>query len=175
MLTKIEEIRLIAQCAISDNREAFGRLVEAYQPDIRRFFLHLTGGDTWLSDDLAQDTFIKAYTGIRGFRGLSKFRTWLYRIAYNEFYSHIRRLRPESADDPPDVADPGECRPDIDIDVEAALRTLTPAERAVVTLFYIEDRPIKEVAAIMGMPEGTVKSHISRARPKLTEFLGNNR
>ena len=87
MLSKFDEMKLIARCALGDDRRAFGTLVEAYQTEIRRFFLNITFGDAALSDDLAQETFIKAYTSIRSFKGLSKFSTWLYRIAYNEFYS----------------------------------------------------------------------------------------
>ena len=87
MLSKLDEIRLLSQCALADNRDAFGRLVEAYQPRVRRFLLNLTAGDEMLTDDLAQETFIKAYVGIRGFKGLSSFSTWLYRIAYNQFYT----------------------------------------------------------------------------------------
>ena len=136
MLTRVEEIKLLAQCALADNRVAFGRLVEAYRTDITRFFLNLTLGDHALSDDLAQETFIKAYLNVRGFKGLSKFRTWLYRIAYNEYYSH-----------------------------------LTDRQRAVVALFYIDDLPINKIAQITGMPVGTVKSHLSRAKAKLAQIL----
>ncbi len=87
MLSKLEEIKLVSQCALADNRRAFGRLVEAYQPRLRRFLLNLTMGDENLTDDLAQETFIKAYLGIRSFKGFSGFGTWLYRIAYNEFHT----------------------------------------------------------------------------------------
>ena len=72
MLSKIDELKLLARCALGDDRHAFGALVEAYQNDIRRFFLNLTFGDVALSDDLSQETFIKAYTSIRSFKGLSK-------------------------------------------------------------------------------------------------------
>ena len=71
MLSKLEEIKLVSQCAFGNNRGAFGKLVEAYQPQLRRFLLNLTMGDENLTDDLAQETFIKAYTGIRAFKGLS--------------------------------------------------------------------------------------------------------
>ena len=74
---------------MADSRDAFGVLVSEYQSEIRRFFMNLTG-DAALSDDLSQETFIKAYTSIRSFRMMSRFRTWLYRIAYNEFYSYYR-------------------------------------------------------------------------------------
>ena len=60
MIGKAEELKLIASCVMLDDRNAFGRLVEAYQPGIRHFFLNLTLGDEALSEDLAQETFIKA-------------------------------------------------------------------------------------------------------------------
>lgn len=135
-------------------------------------FLNLTGGDIALSDDLAQETFLKAYLNIRSFRGLSKFRTWLYRIAYNEFYSWARERKEELAESLPErIGSEPATASNIRIDVAEALKLLTVAERTAVTLFFIEDRPVKEIAAIMEVPEGTVKSHIARAKPKLARFL----
>ena len=169
MLSRIEELQLIARCALADNRQAFGQLVEAYQPDVRRLLVNLTG-DVCLADDLAQDTFLKAYLSIRSFRGLSRVRTWLFRIACNEFYEWERKQRETPADNIPDRGG-GSPTSTADIDIEAALGCLSAAERVVVTLFFIEDRPIREVAKIAGMPEGTVKSHIARAKVKLQKFL----
>ena len=77
VLSKIEELKLIARCTLGDDRRAFGTLVEGYQPQVRRFFLNLTLGDEALSDDLAQETFLKAYLNVRSFRGVAKFSTWL--------------------------------------------------------------------------------------------------
>lgn len=173
MLKKVDELILITRCTLSDDRDAFGRLVEKYQSEIKRFFMNLTG-DAALSDDLAQETFIKAYTGIRGFRGMAKFSTWLYRIAYNEFYSWNRQRREER--EPESIREPstGEWSGDIKLDVWTAVGMLGEPARTIVVLFYIDDKPIKEIAAITSLPEGTVKSHISRAKSKLAEFLQNN-
>ncbi len=168
MLSKLDEIRLLSQCALADNRDAFGRLVEAYQPRVRRFLLNLTTGDEMLTDDLAQETFIKAYVGIRGFKGLSSFGTWLYRIAYNEFYNHTRRQ---------DIARLGDVSTaatdaiDASMTVQEALARLNENERVAVTLFYIEDQPLKQVSRIMQMPEGSVKSLIHRAKGKMKQFI----
>jgi len=176
MLSRLEEIRLLSQCALADNRDAFGRLVEAYQPRVRRFLLNLTTGDEMLTDDLAQETFIKAYVGIRGFKGLSSFSTWLYRIAYNEFYNHARRHHEEHVDD---IASMGEASTaasdaiDASMTVQRALAGLSDNERVAVTLFYIEDQPLKQVAKIMQMPEGSVKSLIYRAKGKMKQFIDN--
>ncbi len=177
MLSKIDELKLIARCALGDDRRAFGALVEAYQSEIRRFFLNLTFGDASLSDDLAQETFIKAYTSIRSFKGLSKFSTWLYRIAYNEFYSYSRKrheerlnedTRTESPDEPlGSYEDSSNSR----LDINTALQALSDIERSIVTLYYLQDIPIKKIMEITDLPEGTIKSHLSRARGKMAQIL----
>ena len=82
-MSQINDISLVAQVVVFKNTRAFNQLVQKYQSPIRRFFLNLTCGDSDLSDDLAQDTFIKAYTSIATFKNLSNCSTWLYRIAYN--------------------------------------------------------------------------------------------
>lgn len=171
MLTRVEEIKLLAQCALADNRVAFGRLVEAYRTDITRFFLNLTLGDHALSDDLAQETFIKAYLNIRGFKGLSKFRTWLYRIAYNEYYIWLRKKHEERLDNNTYDIGSTDTGNETKIDVQAAMQSLTDKQRAIVTLFYINDLPINKIAQITGMPTGTIKSHLSRAKAKLAQIL----
>ena len=79
-MTDLSDISLITQVTVFHNRQAFNR----------RFFLNQTLGDEQLSDDLAQDTFIKAYTNLQKFRGLSNFSTWLFRIAYNVHYDYVR-------------------------------------------------------------------------------------
>lgn len=170
MLSRLDEIRLLSQCALADNRDAFGRLVEAYQPRVRRFLLNLTTGDEMLTDDLAQETFIKAYLGIRSFKGLSSFGTWLYRIAYNEFYNHTRRHQEEHVEEITRLEGASTAATDaIDasMTVQEALARLNDNERVAVTLFYIEDQPLKQVAKIMQMPEGSVKSLIHRAKGKM--------
>ena len=77
-----EDISLVTQVAVFHNKRAYDKLVMKYQSPIRRFFLNQTLGDVQLSEDLAQDTFIKAYTNITQFQGLSSFSTWLFRIAF---------------------------------------------------------------------------------------------
>lgn len=175
MLSKIEELRLISLCVISDDRRAFGRLVEAYQVRLRRFFMNLTLGNEALSDDLAQETFIKAYLSLRSFKGLSGFGTWLYRIGYNEFYSEMRH-RHEEAEEAGTTnaarltADDAEACADARTDAATLMRGLNPAERTAVTLYYIDDYPIAKIAKIMQMPAGTVKSHLHRAKDKMKQL-----
>lgn len=185
VLSKIDELKLIARCTLGDDRRAFGTLVEAYQPQVRRFFLNLTLGDEALSDDLAQETFLKAYLNVRSFRGVAKFSTWLYRIAYNEFCSWQRKTQheaslPDGLDENFDAdyydASGDRCYSatdsvDTHIDVWRCMRVLSDTERTLVTLFYIQDYPLKKIVEITGLPEGTVKSYLSRAKTKLARVM----
>jgi len=180
MLSKIEEIALVARCVASDDRRAFTRLVNEYAPAIRNFLFRLTGGDASLTDDLSQDTFIKAWTGLRSFRAVARLRTWLFSIAYNEFVSYTRRQREARIPDDyvPPAGEPvsvsGTKQAEMRHDVNVALNTLSPKERVVVELFYIDDLPIKEITRITSMPSGTVKSYLSRAKTKMAEMLEND-
>src|SRR5664279_2307545 len=89
-MSNTDDIRWVTQVALLGDKSAFDKLTCKYQSPIRRFFLNLTVGDGPLSDDLAQETFIKAYLNISAFKGLSGFSTWLYRIAYNVYYDSAR-------------------------------------------------------------------------------------
>lgn len=165
---------LVSRVALLGDQNAFCRLVEAYQSPIRRFLLNLTGGDEELSKDLAQDTFIKAWIHIGSFRAAAKFSTWLYRIAYNLFYDHQRSRREHAAIDSKTANNPALAhKPDRDfgIDLEYALQTLREEERAAVVLFYIEDQTIGKIASILNCPTGTVKSHLHRAKEKLSTYF----
>ena len=103
-MKELNDLSLVTRVAVLHDRRAFDTLVRKYQSPVRRFFLHQTLGDEQLSDDLAQDTFVKAYTHITAFRGLSGFSTWLFRIAYNVFYDYMRSRRQQADLDTPEVA-----------------------------------------------------------------------
>ncbi len=176
MLSTVEELKLIARCIASDDRDAFGKLVEAYQDSLRRYLLNLTLGDACLTDDLAQETFIKAWASIRSFKGLAKFRTWLFRIAWNEYISYRRREHPTDDLDSPGVDSAytdSHSATEANMDVQVALKALSAKERTVVLLFYLEEMPVKKVVEITGMPEGTVKVYLKRAREKMAIALSN--
>lgn len=172
MKGKIEELKLLALCMATDNREAFSRLVELHQEGLRRFLFNLSG-DAMLTDDLAQETFLKAWLGIRSFKGLSGFRTWLYRIAVNEYVSWHRNRQAAMLGQAADLTSLTSGEPsvsgtsDAGMDAQTLLATLKDTERMVTILFYINDMSIKEITKVTGMAEGTIKSHLSRARRKM--------
>ena len=174
---QLNDIALVAQVVVFHNTRAFDQLVRKYQSPVRRFFLNQTCGDSELSDDLAQDTFIKAYTSLASFRNLSSFSTWLYRIAYNVFYDYIRS-RKETDDLDTRQVDMQCSTQQQDIgrkmDVYRALSQLKEIERTCITLFYMEDLSIEKIAGITGCPTGSVKSHLSRAKNKMATYLKQN-
>ena len=171
------DISLVAQVVVFHNTRAFDQLVKKYQSPVRRFFLHQTCGDSELSDDLAQDTFIKAYTNIASFKNLSSFSTWLYRIAYNVFYDYIRSRKEMAGLDTTEIDAINSTEQENvgqKMDVYQSLKTLKDVERTCITLFYMEDLSIDKIAGITGIPAGTVKSHLSRGKDKLATYLKQN-
>ena len=178
-MSQITDLTLVAQVVIFGNKRAFDSFVKKYQSSVRRYFLHQTLGDVPLSDDLAQETFIKAYTSLETFKNRSNFGTWLYRIAYNVFYDYIRSRKEACLMDDTNYpieelyqTSPTESY--VTSDVNKALGLLRPAERTCVTLHLMEDLPIDKITEITGMPEGTVKSHIARGKEKLATYLRRN-
>lgn len=167
---------LATLAARNHDRQAFGRLVMRHQSTVRRFFRNHTLGDVQLSDDLAQDTFVKAYLHIGDFKGTAAFSTWLLRIAYNVFYDYIRAHRPTDDIDPAVASRPSH---DSDggtlrMDIYDSLARLKPVERSCITLQLVDGLPIDKIAEITGMPQGTIKSHLARGKEKLAEYLKRN-
>ena len=153
---RLNDLSLATQVAVFHNRRAFDQLVREYQSPVRRFFLTQTMGNEALSDDLAQDTFLKAYTHISQYRGTSSFLTWLTRIAYNAAHSSIIP------------------HPSLQLDLYTALAQLKEQERTCITLQLIDGYDIADIARITQMKEGTVKSHLSRGKEKLANYLRQN-
>lgn len=173
-MAAFSDLSLVAQVAVFGNKRAFDELVRRYQSPVRKFFLNQTLGDSQLSDDLAQDTFIKAYTNIASFKGLASFQTWIMRIAYNVYYDYTRRHRiTEDVDVVPQRSSSG-AQTALQMDIYAALALLKPDERSCITLQLIEGYDIAGIAKITGMKEGTVKSHLSRGKEKLATYLRQN-
>ena len=175
-MADLNDISLVTQVAVFHNKRAFDQLVRKYQSPVRRFFLNQTLGDEMLSDDLAQDTFIKAYVNITKFRGMSSFSTWLMRIAYNVFYDHVRANRQtEDIDTSKAVASKTTSGSDnLKMDIYAALALLKPDERSCVTMQLIDGYPIDQISKITGIPENTVKSHLKRGKDKMAIYLKQN-
>jgi RNA polymerase sigma-70 factor (ECF subfamily) len=175
-MTSISDIALVTQVAVFHNKQAFDQLVRKYQSPVRRFFLNQTLGNEQLSDDLAQETFIKAYMNIGKFRGMSSFSTWLMRIAYNVYYDDVRARKQTY-----DIEDSSAMRKSANtsdqntkMDIHAAMALLKPDERTCITLQLIDGYPIDQISKITGIPENTVKSHLKRGKDKMANYLREN-
>lgn len=176
-MSELNDIALVTQVAVFHNKRAFDQLVRKYQSPVRRFFLNQTLGNTQLSDDLAQETFIKAYLNITKFRGLSSFSTWLMRIAYNVFYDDVRaRKQTEDVDTSISALRQSVSSDDsnLKMDIYAALALLKPDERICITLQLIDGYPIDQISKITGIPDNTVKSHLRRGKERMTIYLKQN-
>ena len=166
---------LLRRAARPDGRQAFAVLVSRHQSGIRCSLRRLTRGNAALADDLAQETFIRAWRSLADFRGDSSLRTWLYRIAYRCFLSEVRRRDAhtgEIAEHHALAPDQSEARAFMD-DFDAALRQLSPAQRDAVHFSLQRGFSHPEIAHIMGLPLGTVKTHVLRGRQKLQELLSD--
>ncbi len=174
-MNSINEIALVAKAIAFHDAAAYGRLVEKYQSTIRRFFLHQTSGNQFLSDDLAQETFLKAYQKLSTFKSLSNFSTWLHRIAYNVYYDYYRSLKHTEPIENNDLEyEYTTHHNDTESDIHQALAQLNENERLCISLFYMEDMSIKSIEEITRMPANTIKSHLARGKKHLLVWLENN-
>jgi RNA polymerase sigma-70 factor (ECF subfamily) len=160
------------------DRHAFARLVRTHQSRVRLQLRRLAHGDAALADDLAQETFVQAWLHLNDFRGDARLATWLHRIALTRFLQHVRRPQLPTEWREPDAeaaADPGHDPRAIEglgRDVERALAALSEIQRlAVVHCFHLDLSHV-EAAQVLGLPLGTLKSHLDRAKARLRELLG---
>lgn len=175
-MKKSEDILWVTRVILWNDERAFSRLMEKYLPQVRRYFLVQTMGNQATSDDLTQETFIKAWQGIGGFRGLSSFSTWLYRIAYNTFINYTRgKGNPTTPIDEEhtayEIPDEGPPLYEQEKALQKAVYSLNEKERHCITLFYFEEMSIKEIQKITGYPAGSIKAYLSRGRDRLEKIL----
>ena len=157
----------------------FEIVVRRHQAAVRHTLLTLTDGDEMTADDLAQETFIRAFQAWDTFRALASPKTWLLRIAYTTFCDYLRSQHDsESLDNyffhSSSPSESPSCGQDLQHDVAVAMQQLTPAERLCVQLFLVEDLSLQQVASITRLNINTVKSHILRGKDKLKTFLIQN-
>ena len=156
-------------------REEFIGYVEDMQKSLRRFLLALCEGNREDADDLAQDTFVKAYLACDSFRDNKKFRTWIYKIAYHSFINYKRRQRTMPLDEPSDMHGLI-CEPEDKFryeDLYKALSLLSPKEKMAILLYYMEGYDIKEIAEITDCSDAAVRQQLSRGRNDLKKILGH--
>lgn len=169
------DAELVARTRASDDYAAFGLLVSRHQSAVRRFLRHLARGDHALADDLAQETFVRAYRQLHVFRGDSSFATWLLGIAHNQWRNAWRRARREAPLHPIHPSEPASDatvdQADLRHDLDSALRQLPDDEQLALHLAYQQGLSHGEIAALLDWPLGTVKTHLARGKEKLRRLL----
>lgn len=159
------------------DHKAFTFLVDSYKDMVYMLSLKMSKS-TEDAEEIAQDAFIKAFRGINRFKGKSKFSTWLYQITYFTAINHLRKrkfetfelsaedhaVKPETIFSALQHADRKKC-------IDEALNYLTPEERALITLYYLEENTIEEIAGITLLSVANVKVKIHRTRKKLYAIM----
>ena len=175
-------VRSLVERARGGDQAAFRELVELHQDRAYALALRITRSPAD-AEEVAQDAFVRAWLALARFRGESSFGTWLHRIVARRALDRLgvlktRRGREAVVDEAASL--PEAAAPVAHGDHEAAARArrlerlvldLPAAQRAAVTLYYYEDRSVEQAAAILGMPENTVKTHLARARAALRAAL----
>ena len=174
----MNEILLISRARDGD-REAFGALVEQYRDNVYRLAYRMCG-NAYDADEAAQEAFVAAWRDLPNFRGDAKFSTWLYRLTTNAAIDVMRREKRhkavgdgemvEVADDTDSPQETVE-RTEQQEAVQKALATLSDEYREVLLLRYMEELDYAEIAEVLKLPSGTVKSRINRAKAALKTAL----
>lgn len=199
-MNQYSETVLINLAVSNNDQNAFGELIKRNQTSVRHSLRQLSNWNEALADDLAQETFIQAYKGLHQFNQKSKFSSWLYRIAYNQFLQHCRSNQAqknyaefEEVEDLEQVNGDAESEhgrsggqqsggktsgntlagEQLQAQLAKLLDELEPERRSVLHLLLHRQCTQQEIATIMNLPLGTVKSHITRGRAILQKQLAH--
>lgn len=182
-----EEKNIIERCKQGD-LAAFNELVKKYEKQVYNFAYRLTGNYDD-ANDIAQEAFLRVYNAIGSFRGDASFTTWLFRITTNVFLDDRKRARAhphtsldehmelEESSVTRQIEDPSPSPEAITEENERgqilqdAIHSLPDYQRAMVSLYHTEQKSYEEIAEMMDLPIGTVKSRLNRARLALKEKL----
>jgi RNA polymerase sigma factor (sigma-70 family) len=167
---------LVKRCIDSNDRQSFRLLYRRHQARVRQIIYQL--GDPISLDDLVQEVFLRAWKGLPKFRQSAQFSTWLYRIAWNVASDRRQtlaqdrsRLQTISQNIATQHDDPDLMQLHYQDVVQTGLSLLSEEHRAVLVLHDLEELPQKEVAEILKIPVGTVKSRLFHARSGMRKFL----
>lgn len=177
----VAEARLVSE-ALGGSQSAFEQIVRRYQRPVLSLIARMTG-DRALAEDLAQETFVKAFRHLKRFDRSRRFSSWLFRIAHNTTLDTLRKVRPEvlaldglrdgdpqrelAAAPLPDLVEQAA----LGAALNQALQSLRPEYRAAIALRYDQDLSFDEIGHILGVPEVTARTYVHRARKELARSL----
>jgi len=164
-----ELVQAIASGETGAMRELYSQFADA----LFRFAL-LGLGDRDAAEDVVQETMLAAWRGVGGFRGESSVRSWFFGICRNQVALELRRRGHAPEPVPPDEDAPAP-EPSVSrLEIEEAMGMLDVEQRQLLHLVYVEGLPQREVADVLGVPVGTVKSRLFSARERLRSLLGED-
>jgi RNA polymerase sigma-70 factor, ECF subfamily len=171
----VDDQALIA-ATLAGRPDAFGELVSRYERAVYHLAVR-TLHDPAEAEDAAQEAFFKAYRALGTFRPGAKFSTWIFTICYRACCDRLGKRKRLSRDELPDRADPSAGpemlaeRNDEARRLHAAIDDLPEKYRAVITLYHIQGKQYEEIATVLNLPLGTVKTHLFRAKEQLRKAL----
>ena len=168
----------LVKSAQRGDHAAFHELVDRYASQLYRLAFSLVDNAAD-AEDVVQEAFLGAFRGLRSFEHRSSVKTWLVRILVRQAAGHFRRtkrhrgrmVRLEETLAPQLVA-PAGAKPGVRMDINAAIRSLSPERREVIVLRELQGMSYEEIAQVLGIPRGTVESRLFRARRDLQQRLG---
>ncbi len=171
----------LIQKTLEGNTKAFGQLVEKYQAFVFTIVIRMVKNREE-AEEVAQDTFIKAYQSLDKFRGDSKFSSWLYSIAYRKALDALRKNKKNSNLELIEDVTEGDCSvienglsflesEERKEAIQNCIMKLPEQEAAIITLFYFEEQSIKEIAVITALSEENIKVKLYRSRKKMFTLL----
>jgi RNA polymerase sigma-70 factor (ECF subfamily) len=167
----------VVAIVLGGDSEAFSVLVERYDRAVYHLAYRMLH-DVEEARDVTQEAFFKAYRSLRTFKPGAKFSTWIFSIAYHACCDRLNRRHRMSSEELPERADPspGPEYQAIALDdarrLREAIDALPDKYRAAITLYHLQGKQYDEIAQVLGLPMGTVKTHLFRAKEQLRKLLG---
>ena len=172
--------KIIGQ-VLNGNRNAYALLVDKYKDRVFSLALGIVHNRE-LAEEIAQDAFVKAFSSLKKFRKEAGFSTWIYRITYNTAISEIRKKKHSSKlvdeqfenlvtikeNDATEAFEEKETKHKL---IEKAIKSLTPDERLMITLYYYEENTVQQISKATGFTASNVKVKLFRLRNKLKEIV----
>lgn len=187
MLPMKSEAELVAE-ALAGAQEAYRELLHRFERPVYSLIVRMVG-DPGTAEDLAQEVFLKAFRSLSSYDPARKLSSWLFKIAHNASIDHLRRHAPETvpleadpeeegrgwaavlADASAESPDGAALRRDLAKALERAIATLRPEYRGAVLMRYAQGLSYEEIVEATGLPLGTVKTNLHRARKQLAEAM----
>lgn len=179
-MKKADELELIRRAKAGEG-EAIADLIRAHQDSLYAFMLRLSGRPH-VAEDIVQEAFVRVLRNLDRFDVRFRFSTWLFTIAKRLYVNAMQKHRPVYDTDtvssrrgsgpaPMDLSSDAETRDNVRDLLDGAMTVLNPQQREIVILFHQQSWSIAEIAASLAMPEGTVKSHLHRARMRMRRSI----